>query len=190
MTGTQPEDTQRDLRLGIVAELDAAGFEDAEEIGHGGFGVVYKCQQPALDRTVAIKVLTSDLDDRNIERFLREQRAMGKLSGHPNIVHILQPGVTPTGRFYIVMPFHERALPAALRIGIKMAGALETAHRAGILHRDFKPANILLSEYGEPELTDFGIAHVAGGGFETGQGIGTGSPGLKRPERTRGEPPH
>src|ERR1700756_6069148 len=135
MTGTQPEDTQRDLRLGIVAELDAAGFGGAEEIGHGGFGVVYKCQQPALDRTVAIKVLTSDLNDQNIERFLREQRAMGKLSGHPNIVHILQPGVTPTDRFYIVMPFHARgslddqirrdgplALPAALRVGIKMAG--------------------------------------------------------------------
>jgi serine/threonine-protein kinase PknK len=202
MTGTQPEDTQRDLSLGIVAELDAAGFEDAEEIGHGGFGVVYKCQQPALDRTVAIKVLTSDLDDQNIERFLREQRAMGKLSGHPNIVHILQPGVTPTDRFYIVMPFHARgsleaqirrdgplAWPAALRVGIKMAGALETAHRAGILHRDVKPANILLSEYGEPELTDFGIAHVAGGGFETGKGIVTGSPAFTAPEVLSGRPP-
>jgi serine/threonine-protein kinase PknK len=202
MTGTQPEETQRDLRLGIVAELDAAGFEDAEEIGHGGFGVVYKCQQPALDRTVAIKVLTSDLDDQNIERFLREQRAMGKLSGHPNIVHILQPGVTPTDRFYIVMPFHARgsledqirrdgplAWPAALRIGVKMAGALETAHRAGILHRDVKPANILLSEYGEPELTDFGIAHVAGGGFETGKGIVTGSPAFTAPEVLSGRPP-
>ena len=202
MTGTQPEDTQRDLRLGIVAELDDAGFEDAEEVGHGGFGVVYKCQQPALDPTVAIKVLTSDLDDKNIERFLREQRAMGKLSGHPNIVHILQPGVTPTGRFYIVMPFHARgslddqirrdgplAWPAALRVGIKMAGALETAHRAGILHRDVKPANILLSEYGEPELTDFGIAHVAGGGFETGRGIVTGSPAFTAPEVLSGRPP-
>src|ERR1700757_3437820 len=202
MTGTQPEDTQRDLRLGIVAELDAAGFEDAEEIGHGGFGVVYKCPQPALDRTVAIKVLTSDLDDRNIERFLREQRARGKLSGPPNIVHILQPGVTPTGRFYIVMPFHARgsladqirrdgplAWPAALAVAVKVAGALETAHRAGILHRDVKPANILLSAYGEPELTDFGIARVAGGGFETGTGVVTGSPAFTAPEVLRGIPP-
>jgi serine/threonine-protein kinase PknK len=202
MTPSQPEDTQQDLLLGIVAELGAAGFEGAEEIGRGGFGVVYKCQQPALDRTVAIKVLTSDLDDQNIERFLREQRAMGKLSGHPNIVHILQPGVTPTDRFYIVMPFHARgslddqirrdgplALPAALRVGIKMAGALETAHRAGILHRDVKPANILLSEYGEPELTDFGIARVAGGGFETGKDIVTGSPAFTAPEVLSGGPP-
>ena len=53
MTSRRPEETQRDLRLPIVAELDAAGFEDAEEIGRGGFGVVYKCHQPALDRTVA-----------------------------------------------------------------------------------------------------------------------------------------
>ena len=202
MTGTQPEETQRDLRLGIAAELDADGFEDAEEIGHGGFGVVYKCHQPTLDRTVAIKVLISDIDEKNVERFLREQRAMGKLSGHPNIVHILQAGVTPSGRSYIVMPFHARgsledqirrdgpvSCSAALRVGVKMAGALETAHRARILHRDVKPANILLSDYGEPELTDFGIARVASGGFETGKGVVTGSPAFTAPEVLSGGPP-
>jgi serine/threonine-protein kinase PknK len=202
MTGSQPEETQRDLRLPIVAELDAAGFEDAEEIGRGGFGVVYECHQPALDRTVAIKVLISAVDDQQVARFLREQRAMGKLSGHPNIVHILQAGVTPTGQSYIVMPFHPNgsladqirrdgplAWPAALRVGIKMAGALETAHRASILHRDVKPANILLSEYGEPELTDFGIARVAGAGFETAKEIVTGSPAFTAPEVLSGRPP-
>ena len=77
-----------DLTPAIAAELAAAGFDDAEEIGVGGFGVVYRCLQRALDRTVAIKVLTADLDPDNLERFLREQRAMGRLSGHPNIVNI------------------------------------------------------------------------------------------------------
>ena len=76
--------------------LVAAGFVDAEEIGRGGFGVVYRCAKPALDRIVAVKVLTADLDPDNLERFMREQRAMGRLSGHPHIVNILQVGATST----------------------------------------------------------------------------------------------
>ena len=58
-------------------------FENPEEIGRGGFGVVYRCSQPELDRTVAVKVLTADVEPDNVERFVREQVAMGKLSGHP-----------------------------------------------------------------------------------------------------------
>ena len=88
------------------AELEAAGFERPEEIGRGGFGVVYRCRQSSLDRVVAIKVLLADMEPRNIERFLREQRAMGRLSGHPNIVNVLQADITESGRPYIVMPFH------------------------------------------------------------------------------------
>ncbi|WP_442981214.1 protein kinase domain-containing protein, partial [Rhodococcoides fascians] len=84
----------------------AAGVDDAVEIGRGGFGVVYRCLQRSLGRIVAIKVLTSDLDPENRERFLREGYAMGGLSGHPNIVNILQVGVTDTGRPYIVMHYH------------------------------------------------------------------------------------
>ena len=120
-------------------------------------------------------MLTTDLDPDNLERFVREQRAMGKLCGHPNIVNIFQVGSTNSGRPYIVMQYHPRnslkerinsAGPVGweetLHIGVKMAGALETARRLGTLHRDVKPANILLTEYGEPQLTDFGIARVAG----------------------------
>ena len=84
---------------GIAAELAAAGFEDAVEVGRGGGGVVYRCYQKSLARSVAIKVLASDLDEDDRERFLREGYAMGALSGHPNIVNILQVGVTEsTGR--------------------------------------------------------------------------------------------
>ena len=75
-----------------------------------------------------------------------------------------------------------------LRIGVKIAGALETAHRLGTLHRDIKPANILLTEYGEPQLADFGIARMAGG-FETATGVITGSPAYTAPEVLLGRSP-
>ena len=75
-----------------------------------------------------------------------------------------------------------------MHIGVKLAGALETAHRRGILHRDVKPGNILLTEYGEPQLTDFGIARIAGG-FETAAGAITGSPAFTAPEVLQGQPP-
>jgi DNA-binding NarL/FixJ family response regulator len=185
----------------IAAELAAAGFDDAHEVGRGGFGTVYRCRQRSLDRTVAIKVLTSDLDRDSLERFLREQRAMGKLCGHPNIVSIFQVGATESGRPYIVMQFHRRnslkerihaagpiSWAETLRIGVKMAGALQTAHQMGTLHRDVKPANILLADYGEPQLTDFGIARIAGG-FETATGVVTGSPAFTAPEVLGGHSP-
>ncbi|MGW4770504.1 protein kinase domain-containing protein [Nocardia sp. NPDC004278] len=201
MAHIDPLSTQRDLTSGFAAELDAAGFIDAVEIGRGGFGVVYRCAQPALDRTVAIKVLTADLESENLERFVREQLAMGKLSGHPNIVSVFEVGSTATGRPYIVMPYHSHGSldariqehgpvgwQAALHIGVKIAGALETAHRRGMLHRDVKPGNILLTEYGEPQLADFGIARLVGG-FETTAGTITGSPAFTAPEVLQGHVP-
>ena len=81
-------------RGGVTDELAAAGFMHAVEVGRGGAGVVYRCYQTSLGRSVAIKVMASDLDEDNRERFLREGYAMGGLSGHPNIVNILQVGVT------------------------------------------------------------------------------------------------
>jgi hypothetical protein len=146
-------------------------------------------------------VLTADLEPDNLERFVREQIAMGKLSGHPHIDSIFQVGTTATGRPYIVMQYHPHgsmeakihdAGPIGWRgatsIGVKLAGALETAHRRGTLHRDVKPANILLTEYGEPQLTDFGIARITGG-FETADGAIMGSPAYTAPEVLLGEPP-
>ena len=190
-----------DLTPAIAAELAAAGLDDAAEVGVGGFGAVYRCEQRSLERTVAVKVLTTDLDPDNVERFLREQRAMGKLCGHPNIVSVFDVGTTATGRPYIVMQYHPQDSLRArihsvgpltwvetLHIGVKIAGALETAHRLGTLHRDIKPANILLTEYGEPQLADFGIARMAGG-FETATGVITGSPAYTAPEVLLGRSP-
>src|SRR6201997_2266775 len=201
MTDVDQHASHRDRVPDIPAELRDAGLEDAAEIGRGGFGIVYRCAQPLLDRAVAVKVLTADLDPENLDRFLREQHAMGRLSGHPNIVTILQVGTTNTGRPFIVMPYHAKnSLEAlirrhgplewheTLRVGVKLAGALEAAHQAGILHRDVKPGNVLLSEYGEPELTDFGIARITGG-FQTATGVITGSPPFPAPEVLEGTTP-
>ncbi|MEV0109735.1 protein kinase [Nocardia sp. NPDC050799] len=130
----------------------------------------------------------------------REQRAMGRLTGHPNIVTVLEKGVTPRGRPYLVTPFYPLGsldtwlrqhgpLPVedVLRIGVKIAGALQSA-RLGIVHRDVKPGNILLTDYGEPALTDFGIAHIAGS-FRTAAGTVIGSPAFTAPEVLDGAPP-
>ncbi|QSE89387.1 protein kinase [Rhodococcus pseudokoreensis] len=192
------ESTQRQIDADIVAELSAEGFEDARIAGRGGFGIVYRCRQPSLDRLVAVKVLSPEPDHTDRARFLREQQAMGRLSGHPNIVHVLQGGITYTGRPYIVMLFHRRdsleswiakhgrlTVAETLAVGAKLAGALETAHRGGVLHRDIKPANILLTEYGEPQLTDFGIARITGGD-DTTQGVVACSPAYTAPELLTG----
>ena len=121
------------MASGIASELAAAGFEDAVEVGRGGGGVVYRCYQTSLGRSVAIKVLASDLDEEGRERFLREGYAMGALSGHPNIVNILEVGVTESHRPFFVMPYHAAGSladrvhregritwPEALRIGVKV----------------------------------------------------------------------
>jgi len=201
MTDVDPLATRRDLVPDIPAELQQAGFDNVEEIGRGGFGVVYRCDQPMLDRAVAVKVSITDPDPDTLDRFLREQRAMGRLSGHPHIVNVLQVGVLASGRPFIVMPYHAKdSLEVLIRrhgpldwretlsIGVKLAGALEAAHRAGTLHRDVKPGNILLTDYGEPQLTDFGIARIAGG-FETATGVITGSPAYTAPEVLEGASP-
>ncbi|MFD6456159.1 serine/threonine-protein kinase, partial [Nocardia sp. NPDC060220] len=199
MVEDDPFVTQRD-GLDVAAELDSAGFADAVEIGRGGFGRVYRCVQRVVDRTVAVKVLTGDHhDDR--ERFFREERAMAQLTGHPNIVDMFEVGMTVSGLPYIVMPYHARGsldthirhigpLPLAetLRLGVKLAGALETAHRAAVLHRDIKPSNILITDYDQPALADFGIARITGG-FETSTGTVTGSPAFTAPEVLAGASP-
>ncbi|MFE3105081.1 protein kinase domain-containing protein [Nocardia tengchongensis] len=204
MVEDDPLGTHRDMDLAAppVAELSSVGFEDAEEIGRGGFGVVCRCTQRDLDRVVAVKVLTTaEPDEESRARFLREQRAMGRLTGHPNIVGVLQIGEISSGRPYLVMQCHERgsledrirrdgplSVDEALRLGIKVAGALETAHRLGIVHRDVKPANILFTEYGEPALCDFGVARIAGG-FETTARTVMASPAFAAPEVLDGHPP-
>jgi serine/threonine protein kinase len=108
MASADPAQTQRPDADSIVAELAGAGFADVTWIGKGGFGAVYRCIETSLDRTVAIKILRPNHNEEDLTRFVREQRAMGRLSGHPNIVGILHVDVTDRGEPYIVMPYHAR----------------------------------------------------------------------------------
>ncbi|MFP5352074.1 MAG: serine/threonine-protein kinase [Actinomycetota bacterium] len=180
-------------------DLGLDGYEVLEILGEGGSGRVYRARQDALDRTVAIKVLSaSGFREETMRRFERECRAVGAVSGHPNIVTIYDSGITRAGKPYIVMDhmkggsFGDRLARSgsigwqrAVEIVVKVAGAVETAHRSGILHRDIKPENILVSGFGEPKLADFGIASIPGG-YETHTGAITASLSHAAPEVLEG----
>ncbi|MCL2483406.1 MAG: protein kinase [Propionibacteriaceae bacterium] len=140
------------------------------KIGEGGYADVYLYHQDSPDRQVAVKVMRGvNLSKAATEQFQAEANAMARLE-HPNIVPVHWAGMTDDGRPYIVMMYyprenldlrtrHERlSVPEVLRIGIQIGSAVETAHRFGLLHCDIKPANILVDRYGNPGLSDFGIA--------------------------------
>lgn len=147
-----------------------AGFTYVRPLGAGGFADVFLYQQDMPRRAVAVKVLLQDLvDDDLLRLFASEADAMARLSAHPSILTIYQASVSADGRPYIVMEYCPRSfasryrretIPVAevLHTGVKIASALESAHREGLLHRDIKPSNILLTTYGAPVLSDFGIA--------------------------------
>ncbi len=129
------------------------GYTDVRLVGRGGFSTVWYAMQTQYERVVALKVLDVGLEDERTKRqFQRECAATGRLSGHPNIVTILDSGFTSQGMPYLAMDYcaqgslldriaREGPLPVAdvLRIGVKMCGALESAHQKDILHRDLKP---------------------------------------------------
>ena len=147
------------------------GFTLIDWLGGGGFADVFRYHDHSLDREVAIKVLhRGGSTDRARQAFRTEASLMAKLSSHPNIVSVFQMGVADDGRPFLVMemcaPQHlgdtssrRPYSPAkAMELGIQIAGAVETAHRLGILHRDIKPSNIMFTAFARPALTDFGIS--------------------------------
>lgn len=175
------------------------GLSHPEEIGRGGFGVVYRAWEPELERWVAVKLLT-EVDESSARRFERERRAIGALSGHPHITSVYRWGSTDDGRPYLVMEFlsggsfedrleRGATLPwqDVADLGVKVASALETAHRAGVFHRDVKPGNLLLSEHSVPLLCDFGIARMSDG-YQTKSGVLTASVHHAPPEVFDGAP--
>ncbi len=177
-------------------------YEILKTLGRGATGVVYLAHDPIIDRDVALKTLRIDLDadstDELRERFLREARAAGRLS-HPGIVTVHDVGEDPaTGLVFIAMEFVEgrnlkeilaesRLLPpqAAARLVAAVASALAYAHRMGVVHRDVKPANILITNAGVTKITDFGIARLDASNLTVdGQFLGT--PNYMSPEQVTG----
>lgn len=154
-----------------AAEEVLAGYTDLAEIGGGAFATVFRAVERETGRPVALKILKVDtIHGHLIETFHREIQALAAVSDHPNIVTLYRPATTGDGRPALVLELCRESLAQQVRTsgpldpvevtraGIKIAGALETAHRNGFLHRDMKPQNILVTQFGEPALADFGVA--------------------------------
>jgi eukaryotic-like serine/threonine-protein kinase len=175
------------------------GYEILEPIGRGGMGVVYKANQRALGRTVALKQIQAglDADEQELARFRIEAEAAARLR-HPNIVQVYDIGVRDGLPFFAMELVEGGSLAARLRKGplrpreaAELVGpialALHHAHRDGVVHRDIKPGNILLTPDGTPKVADFGLAKRLGA--EAGQtrtGTLLGTPSYMAPEQAEG----
>jgi serine/threonine protein kinase len=184
-------------------------YEVQARVGTGGMARVYRAHDTNLDRTVAIKILHEHLaDDPNFkERFEREAKLVASLS-HPNIVQVYDFNVVWRDEFpqyYMVMPFlpgktlrdvlaegaAKGELPSydrVLEVMLSLTEALGYAHAAGMVHRDVKPANIMLTDKGKVILTDFGIARMVVSSRLTQDGVSTGTPAYMSPEQASGLP--
>jgi serine/threonine protein kinase len=171
-----------------------------EQLGEGGMATVYKAYDTRLDRNVAVKFirtenLAPDLLEQSLKRFEREAKALGKLT-HPNIVSVSDYGQYE-GRPYLVMEYLPggtlkqklgKPMPwrEAIQLLLPIAEALDYAHSQNMIHRDVKPANILLTQRGQPMLTDFGIAKILDLNETvdlTGTSMAVGTPDYMAPEQ-------
>ncbi len=146
------------------------GFSHVRVPGSGGFADRFLYEQNMPRRQVAMKVLLSDVVTEHVRQMFQvEANLMAQLSSHPSILTVYQASISADGRPYLVMElcsaqlasrYRAERIPVAevLGIGVRIGGAIETAHRQGVLHRDIKPSNIMLTAYGHPVLSDFGIA--------------------------------
>jgi predicted Ser/Thr protein kinase len=175
----------------VVGETIADRYELEELVGTGGMSSVFRARDRLLERNVALKILHEHYSDdaEYVDRFLREARAVAQLS-HPHIVTVIDRG-EDDGRQYIVFEYvagenlkelvrRAGRLPVkqAVELAIAVAEGLAFAHEQGLVHRDVKPQNVLLSEEGEVKVTDFGIARsveVDSGVTQTGTVVGTSS---------------
>ena len=179
-------------------------YEIVAELGRGAMGVVYKARDPQIDRLVAVKTVSMWGQEREEEtefrlRFLNEAQAAGRLH-HAGIVSIFDVGENPENQDpYIVLEYvsgeslnrilaREKKLPLtrALQLAEEIAEALDYAHAQGVVHRDIKPGNILVTEDGHAKIADFGIAKLNLAHF-TLPGRVMGTPAYMAPEQLSGE---
>src|SRR3712207_6090453 len=171
------------------------------EIGSGGMSTVFLGRDEVLDRPVAIKVLKPELGETDVgARFRREGRTAARLS-HPNIVQVYDAGEVELEGIevsYIVVEYvpggdlevlidRRGPLPGIMlsRIGADVADGLAHAHERGVIHRDIKPQNVLINDYGSPKLTDFGIARALDADHSTSTGSYLGTALYSSPEQDR-----
>jgi serine/threonine protein kinase/tetratricopeptide (TPR) repeat protein len=177
-----------------------AHYRILDKLGAGGMGVVYKAEDTQLKRAVALKFLPPELtrDDEAKARFLREAQAAAALD-HPNICTVYEIGESGD-QTYIAMSYVEGLrlkdmieagplqLEQAINLSIQIAEGLKAAHDKGIIHRDIKPGNIMVTGKGQARITDFGLAKLAGGSEITSSGTLMGTVSYMSPEQARGDP--
>src|SRR5262245_2995622 len=191
--------TREDKDANAFTGRQVAHFRILEQLGRGGMGRVYKALDRRLDRTVALKFLPPHLgaDDEAKRRFVHEAKAASGLD-HPNICAIHEIGVTDAGAHFIAMTYYagetlkakiaRGPLPAveSLDYARQIAEGLQRAHEAGIVHRDVKPANVMVTDVGQIKIVDFGVAKMSGADV-TREGRTLGTIAYMSPEQTRGE---
>ncbi len=175
------------------------GYEILRELGRGGMGIVYEARQARLDRRVALKVMIAGREGSPelLHRFVQEARSAARLQ-HPHIVQVFEAGVEGSLHYFtmdvvqgepVSSLLRRGPLPVARAVALarQVALALDYAHSQGVLHRDVKPANILLDTEGEPRIVDFGLAKILQVPGTTVQGVGLGTPAYASPEQLNGE---
>ena len=178
-------------------------YDLRDPLGGGGMAEVFLAHDEVLERDLAVKILREEYagDEGFVERFRREAKSAASLN-HPNIVTIYDWGRSEDGACYMVMEYapggtlkdrilEDGALPprTAAEITSQIAGALKVAHECGVVHRDVKPQNVLLTASGDVKVADFGIAQAAFSTSFSQTSLILGTPSYMSPEQALGEPP-